>query len=117
MITHVVLLQPKAEVTNDEITMALDHVQALKQAIPGIVDVQVGRNMSNYNQGYTHGFVMRFVDAKHLKAYAPHPAHQKVSEELQNISQRIIDFDIEETDQLSVQTTSKQKGYNKTFGN
>ena len=51
--------------------------------------------MSNYNQGYTHGFVMRFVDAKHLKAYAPHPAHQKVSEELQNISQRIIDFDIE----------------------
>ena len=33
MITHVVLLQPKTEVTNDEITMVLDHVQALKQAI------------------------------------------------------------------------------------
>ena len=43
---------------------------------------------------YNNGFVMRFVDAEHLKAYAPHPAHQVVSEELQRISQKIIDFDI-----------------------
>ena len=95
MITHVVLLQPKPETTEDEITIALKHVQALKQAIPGIVDVQTGKNLSSYNQGHTHGFVMRFVDAEHLKAYAPHPAHQKVSQELQRISQRIIDFDME----------------------
>jgi hypothetical protein len=95
MITHIVLLQPKAETTNEEITTALEHVQALQHAIPGIVDVQTGKNMSNFNRGYTHGFVMRFIDAKHLKAYAPHPAHQAVSEELQRISQKIIDFDIE----------------------
>ncbi len=37
MLTHIVLLQPKAEVTEDEITAALDHVKALQQAIPGIV--------------------------------------------------------------------------------
>jgi Stress responsive A/B Barrel Domain len=100
MVTHVVLLQPKAEVTEDEITSTLDHVQALQQAIPGIVIVQVGKNMSNNNQGYTYGFVMRFVDAEHLKAYAPHPAHQRVSEELQRISQKIIDFDIEQAGML-----------------
>ena len=95
MITHVVLLQPKSEVTDIEITIALDHVRALQHAIPGIIDVQVGKNMSNYNQGYTYGFVVRFVGAEHLKAYAPHPAHQVVSEELQRISQKIIDFDID----------------------
>ena len=39
MLTHVVLLHPKAEVTEDEITTALDHVNTLQQAIPGIVDV------------------------------------------------------------------------------
>ncbi len=94
MITHVVLLQPKDEVTDNEITGALNHVRALQDTIPGIIEVQVGENMSTYNQGYTHGFVMRFVDAEHLKAYAPHPAHQVVSEELQRISQKIIDFDI-----------------------
>ena len=94
MITHVVLLQPKHEVTDNEITVALNHVRALQDAIPGIIEIQVGKNMSTYNQGYTHGFVMRFVDAEHLKAYAPHPAHQVVSQELQRISQKIIDFDI-----------------------
>ncbi len=43
MITHVVLLQPKSEITDDEITTALDHVRALQDAIAGIVDVQVGK--------------------------------------------------------------------------
>ncbi len=95
MITHIVLLQPKSEVTDEEIAAALEHVKALQKEIPGIIDVQTGKNMSTYNQGYTHGFVMRFEDNEHLKAYAPHPAHQKVSQELQHISQKIIDFDIE----------------------
>jgi hypothetical protein len=95
MVTHVVLLQPKPEVPGNEITTALVHVQALQDAIPSIVDVQVGKNMSNYNQGYTYGFVMKFVDAEHLKLYALHPAHQIVSQELQRLCQKIIDFDIE----------------------
>jgi hypothetical protein len=95
MITHIVLLQPKIEVTDDQIMTALDHVKALQKAIPGIVDVRAGKNRSNYHQGYTYGFVMQFSDAEHFKAYAPHPAHQMVSEELQHICQKIIDFDIE----------------------
>ena len=94
------MLQPKPEVSENEITTAIVHiqalqVQALQDAIPGIVDVQVGKNMSDYNQGYTYGFVMKFVDAEHFKSYAPHPAHQVVSQELQHICQNIIDFDIE----------------------
>ncbi|MGI9059530.1 MAG: Dabb family protein [Ktedonobacteraceae bacterium] len=95
MVTHVVLLQPKSETSENEITTALDHVRALQDAIPGIVDVQAGKNLSGYNQGYTYGFVMHFVDAEYLKAYAPHPAHQIVSQELLHICQKIIDFDIE----------------------
>src|SRR5260370_24433360 len=85
MISHVVLLQPKAEATEEDITTVLSHVQDLQQSIPGIVETRVGRNLSVNHQGYVYGFVMRFVDAEHLKAYAPHPAHQLVSEELQNI--------------------------------
>lgn len=96
MITHVVLLKPKSEVADDEITAALDHVHALQNAIPGIVSMQVGKNLSSYNQGYTHGFVMQFANAEDLKAYAPHPVHQIVSKELQGISQSIIDFDLEQ---------------------
>lgn len=95
MLTHVVLLQPKRETTEEQVATALDHVRALQVSISGIIDVQVGRNLSDYNQEYTYGFVMRFIDSKHLKAYAPRPAHQVVSEELQLICQKIIDFDVE----------------------
>jgi heme-degrading monooxygenase HmoA len=94
MIDHVVLLQPKAEVTEEEITRVLSHVQGLQETIPGIVEARVGKNLSMNHQGYVYGFVMRFIDKEHLKAYVPHPAHQVVSKELQNICQSIIDFDI-----------------------
>jgi hypothetical protein len=95
MLTHIVLLKPKAEVSQAEITTALEHVQALQQTIPGIVSVQAGENLNGSNsQGYTYGFTMQFTGAEVFRGYAPHPAHQPVSEELQRICESIIDFDI-----------------------
>jgi hypothetical protein len=95
MITHTVLFQPKAEIGREDISAALKQVQALQEAIPGIIDVQVGENSSTNDQGYTYGFVMHFVDRESLQAYAPHPAHRIVSDELVRISRRILDFDLE----------------------
>lgn len=94
MITHVVLLNPKNAVSADEIARVLDHVRGLQKDIPGIVGARVGKNLSANHQGYTYGFVMRFVDEEHLHAYAPHPAHQVVSRELRAMCESIIDFDI-----------------------
>jgi len=93
MITHIVLLQPEPEITTEEIHAALSHVEALQHSIPGIIDVQVGENLSA-NQQYTYGFVMRFTDMEHLKGYAPHPSHRVVSDELRRICSSIIDFDM-----------------------
>jgi Stress responsive A/B Barrel Domain len=95
VVTHVVLLQPKAEISTEEIHAALKHVETLQQAIPGIIDVQIGENRSMNHQGYIYGFVMHFVDREHLNAYALHPAHRVVSQELVRICSSIIDFDIE----------------------
>ena len=94
-LTYVVLLQPKPKTTEEQITTALDHVKALQETISGIIDIQAGRNLSDYNQGYPYGFVRRFTDTEHLKVYAPHPAHRRVREELQRICHKIIDFDVE----------------------
>lgn len=95
MLSHVVLLKPKAQVSQAEITTALEHVQALQGIIPGIIGVQVGENLNNSNnRGYTHGFIIQFSDTEIFKGYAPHPAHKPVSEELQSICESIIDFDI-----------------------
>jgi hypothetical protein len=96
MIAHVVLLNPKPEVSPEEIALALQHVKDLQQAIPGILNVQAGANLNSTNdKGFTHGFIMQFASADHLKAYAPHPAHKVVSDELVRISESIIDFDLE----------------------
>ena len=95
MLTHIVLLEPKMETSIEEVKSALEHVQALQEVIPGIINVQVGENRSTNHQGYTYGFVMHFADAASLKAYAPHPAHRVVSDELVRICHSIIDFDIE----------------------
>ncbi len=94
MITHIVLLNPKPEITPDEMQRVLAQVQALQQSIPGIMDVQTGVNLSTNHQGYTYGFIMQFVDAEHLKAYAPHPAHRVVSDEILRVSSQVIDFDL-----------------------
>lgn len=95
MIIHTVLLKLKREASPEEIELALQHVRELQQSIPGILDVQAGANLnSSNNHGYTYGFEMRFLDEEHLKAYAPHPAHQLVSKELVGISESIIDFDL-----------------------
>ncbi len=95
MLTHVVLLKPKSGIPQPEITMALEHVKALQQEIPGIVSVQAGENLNDSNNhGYTYGFTMQFSDREVFKGYGPHPAHKPVSEELQRICESIIDFDL-----------------------
>ena len=97
MITHVVLLQPKAEVTREELATVLSRIQALQQTIPGILAISAGENRSTYHRGYTHGIIMHFVDEAHLQAHHPHPAHLAVVEELDRLCQQTIDFDLPET--------------------
>jgi hypothetical protein len=94
MITHVVLLQPKAGVSDDEITALLQRVEALRESVPGIVLISTGKNKSAYHQGYTYGIIMRFIDEAHLNAHHPHPAHVAVVEELDRLCERSIDFDL-----------------------
>ena len=100
MITHVVLLQPKVETTDEEIARALTQVQALEQVIPGIVAIAVGKNLSTYHRGFTYGIIMHFVDEAHLQAHHPHPAHQDVVQELDRLCQETIDFDLSEPSSL-----------------
>jgi quinol monooxygenase YgiN len=105
MITHVVLLQPKASSTDEEITEVLRQVEALRQVIPGLTAIAVGKNRSTYHRGYTHGIIMHFIDEAHLQAHHPHPAHIAAVEALDRICESTIDFDLPEASaQLSAQS-------------
>ena len=97
MITHVVLIQPKVSTTNEQLTAFLQHVLTLQQVIPGILTISVGENRSEFQGGFTHGIIMRFVDEAHLQAHHTHPAHVAIVTELDQLSRRSIDFDLPET--------------------
>ena len=96
MFIHAVFLLPKPEATTEELQAAVERVKALQQKIPGIVEIQAGENRNANNQGYTYGFIMRFVDEDHLKAYFPHPEHRAVGAELRRLSTHLMNFDLPE---------------------
>lgn len=98
MVEHVVLFKVTPEATEEQKERLIAELGALKGKIPGIVDLSVGRNFSDRNQGFEVGLVVRFVDRAALEAYGPHPAHQGcVQQFVAPIKQDVIvvDYDIE----------------------
>ena len=98
MMTHVVLIQPKVSTTNEQLTAFLQRVLALQQVIPGILSISVGENRSDFQGGFTHGIIIRFVDEVHLQAHHTHPDHVAIVTELDHLCRQSIDFDLPETD-------------------
>ncbi len=99
MITHIVLIKPRASATIDELSAFLKRVQELQEQIPGILSISVGENRSEYHGGFTHGVIMRFEDEAHLYVHHTHPAHVAVVAELNHLCEQSIDFDLLETSQ------------------
>ena len=96
MVLHIVMLKPTSGATDEEIQAALEHVKKLPSKIPGLLEVRRGKNIDNPDsQGYTHGFVMQFIDEAHMKSYfiTPKPDHQAVGEELKRVCSYVA-FDI-----------------------
>ena len=94
MVTHVVLIQPKAETSKEQIETVLKQTQALKDIIPGIQDVHGGENLSQHTQGYQYGMVMYFESMQHLKDYLPHPAHLVVAKEIMKLCDNLVEFNL-----------------------
>lgn len=101
MIRHVVLLRPAPAADPAAIAAALDGIVALKEAMPGILAVRTGANVSpeGLGRGFTRGFTMDFVDAAARDAYLPHPAHQAAGAALVAVAEGgiegILVFDLE----------------------
>jgi quinol monooxygenase YgiN len=97
MITHIVLIKPKVSTSNEELSAFLEQVLTLKDEIPGILSIAVGKNRSDFRSGFTYGIIMRFMNEAHLQAHHAHPAHVAVVTELNRLCKQSIDFDLPET--------------------
>ena len=74
---HQVWLQWRPEASAAQIAAFGDAVLALKGAIPEIVSISFGANVTQRTP-HSHGLCVVFARAEHLAVYDQHPAHQAV---------------------------------------
>ncbi|WP_087972322.1 Dabb family protein [Oceanobacillus rekensis] len=97
MIEHIVLVKFSTQTSKEEKDELIRRTLALKELIPGILDIQQGHNFSTRSKGYNVGLTVRFENEAALENYGPHPEHQKVFSYLQSIGMEdsiVVDFQI-----------------------
>lgn len=96
MVEHIVCFKMKPETTPEQEQRLIDMLKALKQSIPVVVDLSVGRTFTpERGQGYTVGLVVRLHDRDGLAVYQPHPEHMKVKEYIGQICEGTLAIDYE----------------------
>ncbi len=87
MITHMVLLRVRKDVTARTVERVFGEIGALQSRLHGILSFAWGPYSSpeGLGRGYTHGFCMTFRDAAARDAYLPHPEHERVKESVLGI--------------------------------
>ncbi len=95
MITHVVMMKFKAEVTAAQI----DELEALLDRLPDQIDeiqsYDFGRDVVGSQRSYDFALVSIFANLDTLKHYQVHPEHQVVVKKLGDMCTDIIAVDYE----------------------
>ena len=83
---HVVLLRFKPQTPRESIAEIFESLDELQQQIPGIVDICSGpyESPEGLHKGFTHAFIVTFVDGESRDAYLEHPAHENVKKLIVN---------------------------------
>lgn len=97
MVIHIVFFQPKPEANDAAWLHARDAIMNLPAKIDGIAAVYWGVNSSpeGMGHGFSHGFVMHFIDQAARDAYLPHPDHIAVFPAIDAVSAKTLVFDLE----------------------
>jgi hypothetical protein len=94
LIIHLFAFRWKPEATDEHRERAVAETLAFAGAIPGLLEVHAGPNLSSRGGGYETGGVMKFTDRAALDAYAEHPQHQALLAWLLPLIEPIeVDFD------------------------
>jgi hypothetical protein len=95
LLRHVVLLGFKDTTTPQQIQEVEQVFAALPAKIDIIHDFEWGTDVSveNLAQGYSHCFLVTFRSEAHRDTYLPHPAHQKLTELVGPLLDRVLVVD------------------------
>lgn len=73
---HVFAFQWKPGTSEAQKERAKKDIAAFQGVIPGLLQTNIGQNISPRGRGYTFGGIMQFKDEASLDGYFQHPAHQ-----------------------------------------
>jgi hypothetical protein len=76
MFIHIFGFRWKPAATEVDKARAAQEILAFRGHVLGLIEVQVGPNLSPRGQGYTFAGLMRFTDKAAADAYTTHPMHQ-----------------------------------------
>ncbi|MEO1453250.1 MAG: Dabb family protein [Pseudomonadota bacterium] len=84
MIRHIVLCRFSEGTSEAEIAGIWAALAALRDVVPGIVEMRFGANVSpeGLARGATHAFTVDFESAAARDGYLEHPAHRAAGERL-----------------------------------
>ncbi|NQV60290.1 MAG: Dabb family protein [Alphaproteobacteria bacterium] len=94
-VKHMVLVELKDGVTDEQIQAAVDDLRALKGQIPGLLEVDAGRNFTDRAGNYNFAAVMTLESKEALAGYGPHPAHQAAAGKLGAFANGLLVVDFE----------------------
>src|SRR5580700_324850 len=102
MIAHVVLLQPKPDLSFDDRRALLSAFERAVREIPSVLSVRVGRRIL-HGAGYETSapasadylIVIDFADISGLQAYLRHPAHEELGTRLGQAVSSVVAYDFE----------------------
>ncbi len=94
MFIHIFGFRWKPEATAGDQARATREILAFRGVIHGLIDVQVGPNLSPRGQGYTFAGLMTFESKAAADAYTTHPAHLALLEWLKPLIDPVeLDFE------------------------
>jgi hypothetical protein len=113
LIVHVVLIQPKTDLTEYALAAALSDLEKAAIEIPSIKRARVGRRIRHglpgYEQAMTRDFTyaafLEFEDRGGLEAYLRHPAHAALSRHFATLGEVSLAYDYE-TDEVEKKKSS-----------
>jgi len=98
MINHVVLIKFKSDAKDDKIDDLEKDLDDLPNQIIEIQAFEFGRDLIHSERSYDFALVSLFANLEAVRRYQEHPAHLKVLQKMNRLSEDILSVDFEGTD-------------------
>lgn len=94
MIQHIVMFKWREDAAAEDIQSAIDLLRDLK-GIETVSEFSAGDNFGKLAKGYQFAIVLRLPDRAALKAYWPHPLHERALAQVGPLAADVLVFDFE----------------------